>query len=155
MIRDAIIRGGGDTWSVPEFLRTTQTTTSGRPSTNGSKRHEMVFENHPTTGAHFHHYHYFGGVEYATNYRFETGNRLDSYEDRVSSSLNRILRHNVGKASESQSLFCDDAGCPSRTCSNVSQFGGMRTIVGHTLSSPQRGKRTTRAHGNGMKQTTA
>ena len=40
----------------------------------------------------------------------ETGNRLDTYEDKVSTSLNRILRHNVGKVSEQQSLSCDDAG---------------------------------------------
>ena len=64
----------------------------------------------PTTGAHFFNCSYFGGVEYATNYRFETGNRLDAYEDKVSASLNRILRHNVGKVSEQQSLPCDDAG---------------------------------------------
>ena len=55
----------------------------------------------PTTGAHFFNCSYFGGVEYAANYRFETGNRLATYEDKVSTSLNRILRHNVGKVSDS------------------------------------------------------
>ena len=55
-------------------------------------------ENHPHDGAHFFNCFYFGGVEYAANYRFETGNRLDSYEDKLSIALNRILRHNVGES---------------------------------------------------------
>ena len=111
VIRDAIVRGGGDTWSVSEFLANYSDNNIRKPF---YKRIEAPQDGFlkiiPTTGAHFFNCFYFGGVEYAANYRFETGNRLDSYEDKVSTSLNRILRHNVGKASESQSLFCDDAG---------------------------------------------
>ena len=111
VIRDAIVRGGGDTWAVPEFLASYSDNNIRKPF---YKRIEAPQDGFlkiiPTTGAHFFNCFYFGGVEYAANYRFETGNRLDSYEDKVSTSLNRILRHNVGKVSESQSLFCDDAG---------------------------------------------
>ena len=111
VVRDAIVRGGGDTWSVPEFLANYSDNNIRKPFYKLIEAPRDGFlKIIPTTGAHFFNCFYFGGVEYAANYRFETGNRLDSYEDKVSIALNRILRHNVGKASESQSLVCDDAG---------------------------------------------
>ena len=111
VVRDAIVRGGGDSWSVPDFMASYSDNNIRKPF---YKRVEAPQDGFlkiiPTTGAHFFNCSYFGGVEYAANYRFETGNRLNTYEDKVSSSLNRILRHNVGKVSEQQSLSCDDAG---------------------------------------------
>ena len=64
----------------------------------------------PNTGCHFFNYKFYSGVEYGVDYRFGQHNKLSNYEDEVSSALNRILRHRVGRASESQSLPCDDAG---------------------------------------------
>ena len=105
VVRDAIVRGGGDSWSVPDFMASYSDNNIRKPF---YKRVEAPQDGFlkiiPTTGAHFFNCSYFGGVEYAANYRFETGNRLNTYEDKVSTSLNRILRHNVGKVSEQQSL---------------------------------------------------
>ena len=64
----------------------------------------------PNTGCHFFNYKFYSGVEYGVDYRFGQHNKLSNYEDEVSSALNRILRHHVGRASEAQSLPCDDAG---------------------------------------------
>ena len=57
----------------------------------------------PTRAVIFFNYKFYSGVEYGIDYRFGQQNRLSSYEDEVS-------RHQVGKASEPQSLVCDDAG---------------------------------------------
>ena len=140
MVRDAIVRGGGDTWSVPEFLANYSDNNIRKPF---YKRIEAPRDGFlkiiPTTGAHFFNCFYFGGVEYAANYRFETGNRLDSYEDKVSIALNRILRHNVGKPQNHKACFVTMlAGYPLRTYSSVSQSGDMNTNVGRMSSSPQR-----------------
>ena len=64
----------------------------------------------PNTGCHFFNYKFYSGVEYGVDYRFGQRNKLSDYEDQVSSDLNRILRHHIGRASEPQSLPCDDAG---------------------------------------------
>ena len=111
IVRDAIARAGGDTWKVPDFIASYSDTNIRKPH---YRRIEAPADGFlkiiPTTGAHFFNYEFHGGIEYAANYKFSTGNRLVGYEDKVSNALNRILRHNVGKVSERLSLPCDDAG---------------------------------------------
>ena len=64
VIRDAIVRGGGDTWSVPEFLANYSDNNIRKPF---YKRIEAPRDGFlkiiPTTGAHFFNCFYFGGVE--------------------------------------------------------------------------------------------
>ena len=111
VIRDAVVRGGGDVWRVPEFLAA-YTEKNARKKLY--KRIEAPLDGFlkvvPNTGCYFHNYRYYSGVEFGVDYKFGHNNRMTSYEDEVSSALNRILRHQVGKASERQSLACDDAG---------------------------------------------
>ena len=111
IVRDAIARVGGDMWKVPDFIASYSDSNIRKPY---YRRIEAPADGFlkiiPTTGAHFFNYKFYGGVEFAANYRFSTGNRLVGYEERVSNALNRILRHNVGKVSERLSLSCDDAG---------------------------------------------
>ena len=52
-------------------------------------------QNHPITGCYFGNYEFYNGVEFDMNYRFPN-NRLDDYEDRVSTGLNKCLRHHAG-----------------------------------------------------------
>ena len=111
VIREAILRGGGDSWTVPDFLASYSDVNTRKEY---YKRIEAPTDDFlkiiPTTGCHFHNYEFFKGVEYENNYTFDNNNKLSRYEDKVSQVLNRILRHKVGKASEGQSLYCDDAG---------------------------------------------
>ena len=111
VIRDAVMRGGGDIWKVPDFLAAYTDKNTRKPM---YKRVEAPLDGFlkivPNTGCHFFNYKFYSGVEYGIDYRFGQQNRLSSYEDEVSGALNRILRHQVGKASEPQSLVCDDAG---------------------------------------------
>ena len=111
VIRDAIMRGGGDIWKVPDFLAAYTDKNTRKPL---YKRVEAPMDGFlkivPNTGCHFFNYKFYSGVEYGVDYRFGQRNKLSDYEDEVSSALNRILRHHVGRASEPQSLPCDDAG---------------------------------------------
>ena len=112
VIRDAIMRGGGDTWKVPDFLAAYTDKNTRKPL---YKRVEAPMDGFlkivPNTGCHFFNYKFYSGVEYGVDYRFgQQRNKLSDYEEEVSSALNRILRHHVGRASEPQSLPCDDAG---------------------------------------------
>ena len=111
VIRDAIMRGGGDIWKVPDFLAAYTDKNTGKPL---YKRVEAPMDGFlkivPNTGCHFFNYKFYSGVEYGVDYRFGPRNKLSDYEDEVSSALNRILRHHIGRASEPQSLPCDDAG---------------------------------------------
>ena len=111
VIRDAIMRGGGDIWKVPDFLAASTDKNTRKPL---YKRVEAPMDGFlkivPNTGCHFFNYKFYSGVEYGVDYRFGQRNKLSDYEDEVSSALNRILRHHVGRASEPQSLPCDDAG---------------------------------------------
>ena len=111
VIRDAIMRGGGDIWKVPDFLAAYTDKNTRKPL---HKRVEAPMDGFlkivPNTGCHFFNYKFYSGVEYGVDYRFGQRNKLSDYEDEVSSALNRILRHHVGRASEPQSLPCDDAG---------------------------------------------
>ena len=111
VIRDAIMRGGGDIWKVPDFLAAYTDKNTRKPL---YKRVEAPMDGFlkivPNTGCHFFSYKFYSGVEYGVDYRFGQRNKLSEYEDRVSTDLNRILRHHVGRASEPQSLPCDDAG---------------------------------------------
>ena len=111
VIRDAIMRGGGDIWKVPEFLAAYTDKNTRKPL---YKRVEAPMDGFlkivPNTGCHFFNYKFYSGVEYGVDYRFGQRNKLSDYEDKVSSDLNRILRHHIGRASEPQSLPCDDAG---------------------------------------------
>ena len=112
VIRDAVMRGGGDIWKVPDFLAAYTDKNVRKPI---YRRVEAPLDGFlkivPNTGCYFHSYKYYNGVEYGYDYKIGHDNKLSVYEDDVSSSLNRILRHQVGKASERQSLVCDDAGC--------------------------------------------
>ena len=111
VIRDAIMRGGGDIWKVPDFLAAYTDKNTRKPL---YKRVEAPMDGFlkivPNTGCHFFNYKFYSGVEYGVDYRFGQRNKLSDYEDEVSSALNRILRHHVGRASEPQSLPCDDTG---------------------------------------------
>ena len=111
VIRDAIMRGGGNIWKVPDFLAAYTDKNTRKPL---YKRVEAPMDGFlkivPNTGCHFFSYKFYCGVEYGVDYRFGQRNKLSEYEDRVSTDLNRILRHHVGRASEPQSLPCDDAG---------------------------------------------
>ena len=111
VIRDAIMRGGGDVWKVPEFLAAYTDKNTRKPL---YRRVEAPLDGFlkivANTGCYFHSYKYFSGIEYSYGQTIGYHNKLSAYEDDVSSSLNRILRHQVGKASERQSMFCDDAG---------------------------------------------
>ena len=111
VIRDAIMRGGGDIWKVPDVLAAYTDKNARKPL---YKRVEAPMDGFlkivPNTGCHFFNYKFYSGVEYGVDYRFGQRNKLSDYEDEVSSALNRILRHHVGRASEPQSLPCDDAG---------------------------------------------
>ena len=112
VIRDAIMRGGGDIWKVPDFLAAYTDKNTRKPL--GCHFFEAPMDGFlkivPNTGCHFFNYKFYSGVEYGVDYRFGQRNKLSDYEDEVSSALNRILRHHVGRASEPQSLPCDDAG---------------------------------------------
>ena len=111
VIRDAIVRGGGDVWKVPDFL---VAYTEKNARKRMYKRIEAPLDGFlkivPNTGCYFHNYKYYNGVEFGRDYTFGHNNKLTQYEDEVSTALNRILRHQVGTASEKQSLVCDDAG---------------------------------------------
>ena len=105
------MRGGGDIWKVPDFLAAYTDKNTRKPM---YKRVEAPMDGFlkivPNTGCHFFNYKFYSGVEYGVDYRFGQHNKLSAYEDEVSSALNRILRHHVGRVSEGQSLPCDDAG---------------------------------------------
>ena len=62
----------------------------------------------PFTGCAFANYEYHTGVEFDMNYPFN----LDNYQDRVSTELNKCLRHHAGKIMYNQryGLKCDDMG---------------------------------------------
>ena len=111
VIRDAIMRGGGDVWKVPDFLAAYTDKNTRKPM---YQRVEAPLDGFlkivPNTGCYFYNYKYYNGVEYGMDYRFGQQNKLSNYEDEVSTALNLILRHQVGKVTEKQSLVCDDAG---------------------------------------------
>jgi len=66
----------------------------------------------PITGCFFHSYDVYTGIEIELNYRFGQENKLDPYENDVSTALNRALRHHAGKVMRNVNLGlpCDDAG---------------------------------------------
>eukprot|EP00435_Cladocopium_sp_Y103_P044734 s118_g12.t1 len=66
----------------------------------------------PNTGCHFHAYEFYNGVEFSRDYKFGNNNKLEPYEDEVSTALNRCLRHHAGKVmfNPRYGLKCDDAG---------------------------------------------
>eukprot|EP00435_Cladocopium_sp_Y103_P031471 s3097_g8.t1 len=66
----------------------------------------------PNTGCHFHAYPFYTGVEFSRDYKFGEDNKLEPYEDEVSTALNRCLRHHAGKVTINprHGLKCDDAG---------------------------------------------
>ena len=68
-------------------------------------------QNHPITGCYFGNYEFYNGVEFDMNYRFPN-NRLDDYEDRVSTELNKCLRHHAGvdMTNPKLGLKCVDMG---------------------------------------------
>ena len=111
VIRDTIMRGGGDVWKVPDFLAAYTDKNTRKPM---YQRVEAPMDGFlkivPNTGCYFFNCKYYSGVEYGMDYRFGQQNKLSNYEEEVSSALNRILRHQVGKVTEKQSLVCDDAG---------------------------------------------
>ena len=87
VIRDAIMRGGGDIWKVPEFLAAYTDKNTRKPL---YKRVEAPMDGFlkivPNTGCHFFNYKFYSGVEYGVDYRFGQRNKLSDYEDKVSST---------------------------------------------------------------------
>ena len=96
VVRDAVMREHGDQWSVEEFM-------ASYPEKNVNKKMyqristppEGFLRIIPFTGCYFGNYEFYNGVEFDMNYRFPN-NRLDDYEDRVSTGLNKCLRHHAG-----------------------------------------------------------
>ena len=113
VIRDAIVRGGGDVWMVPDFMAA-YTDVNARKTMY--KRIEAPADGFlkvvPSTGCFFHNYELYNGVEFDINYRFGHRNELEQYEKDVSNALNRALRHHAGKVMNrvNLGLVCDDAG---------------------------------------------
>ena len=128
VIRDAVMRGGGDTWKVPDFLAAYNDQNLRKPL---YQRAEAPLDGFlkivPYNGCYFHIYKFYNGVEYGYNYTFGHNNKLSDYEEDVSSSLNRILRHQVAKVSVSvRALFVmTQDGCLSTTSSSARASGGM------------------------------
>ena len=128
VIRDAIMRGGGDIWKVPEFpcslhrQEHPQTTLQESRGTDG-----RLLEDRSQHRLSFFNYKFYSGVEYGVDYRFGQRNELSDYEDKVSSDLNRILRHHIGRASEPQvcHVMMPD-GSQSMMCFRMKPFGGTK-----------------------------
>jgi hypothetical protein len=82
VIRDAIVRGGGDVWKVPDFLAAY---TEKNARKRIYKRIEAPLDGFlkivPNTGCYFHNYKYYNGVEFGRDYTFGHNNKLTQYED--------------------------------------------------------------------------
>jgi len=113
VIRDAIVRGGGDVWKVPDFMVVYTDANIRKPM---YKRIEAPADGFlkivPSTGCSFYNYEFYNGVEIDINYRFGQRNELEPYEKDVSTALNRVLRHHAGKVMDRVHLGLkyDDAG---------------------------------------------
>jgi len=99
VIRDAIVRGGGDIWKVPDFMASYNDVNIRKRM---YKRIEAPSDGFlkivPNTGCYFHNYDIYSGIEIDINYRFGQNNELDPYERDVSTALNRVLRHHAVQA---------------------------------------------------------
>ena len=113
VISDAIVRGGGDVWKVPDFMAAYTDMNMNKAM---YRRVEAPADGFlkivPINGCYFHNYELYGGIEIDFNYRFGRDNKLDPYESDVSTTLNRALRHHAGKVMNNPNLglVCDDAG---------------------------------------------
>ena len=112
IVDDAVMRGGGDTWKVKDFMDIYPDTNLRKTMYRRIKAPEEGFlKIVPITGCFFHNYPIFAGNEYDINYLFPHGNRLERYENDVSREINKVLRYHVGKKlSNDSGLHCDDAG---------------------------------------------
>eukprot|EP00435_Cladocopium_sp_Y103_P046244 s495_g13.t1 len=113
VIRDAVVRGGGDTWKARDFMNAYEDTNLHKAM---YRRIQVPTDGFlqivPNTGCHFHAYEFYNGVEFSRDYKFGNNNKLEPYEDEVSTALNRCLRHHAGKVmfNPRYGLMCDDAG---------------------------------------------
>eukprot|EP00435_Cladocopium_sp_Y103_P002202 s7222_g1.t1 len=113
VIRDAVVRGGGDTWKARDFMGAYEDTNLHKAM---YRRIQVPADGFlqiiPNTGCHFHAYEFYNGVEFSRDYKFGNDNKLEPYEDEVSTALNRCLRHHTGKVmfNPRYGLKCDDAG---------------------------------------------
>ena len=89
VISDAIVRGGGDVWKVPDFMAAYTDSNLRKPM---YRRVEAPADGFlkivPITGCYFHNYEFYSGVEIDIIYRFGQRNELEPYEKDVSSALN-------------------------------------------------------------------
>ena len=107
----------------------------------------------PFTVCYFGNYEFYNGVEFDMNYRFPN-NRLDDYEDRVSTELNKCLRHHAGVDMTNPKLGLKNVmtwvGSTSTTSSSTSVSGAMMRDTPMCLSWTG-DIRANRTHGTRMK----
>lgn len=111
VVREAIMKGGGDKWSTLDFYSAYPETNSRKTRTYRQIDYPILgrFRIIPTNGCEFHHIRNgYGGVAYGRDYVPE----LTPHEKAASWNLNVGMRHHVGKSSRNQGygLKCDDAG---------------------------------------------
>ena len=109
VVRDAVMRGHGDQWSVEDFMNL-------YPAKNLNKwMYERLtaptdgfLKVIPFTGCQFANFEFYNGVEYGHNVRIS----LDASKDQVSTELNKCLRHHTGvnMYNPELGLKCDDMG---------------------------------------------
>eukprot|EP00435_Cladocopium_sp_Y103_P018840 s3529_g4.t1 len=114
VVREAVVRGGGDIWKAQDFMNAYADTNLRKPMYQRvNVPADGFLQIVPNTGCHFHAYDFYPGVELSRDYRFGERNKLEPYEDEVSGALNRCLRHHhAGKVMYNTrlGLRCDDAG---------------------------------------------
>ena len=154
VIRDAIMRGGGDIWKVPDFLAAYTDKNTRKPL---YKRVEAPMDGFlkivPNTGCHFFNYKFYSGVEYGVDYRFGQRNKLSDYEDEVSSawiaSLG-ITSEELPNLKACHVMMPD--GSQSMMCFKMKPYGGTTDWGGLTHSWFPRGKKGSRKIGTNRKQ---
>ena len=150
VIRDAIVRGGGDTWSVPDFMASYSDNNIRKTF---YKRVEAPQDGFlkiiPTTGAHF--------LQLLLLWRRRICDQLPLRNWQPTRHLRgqgeciteQDTTAQCGGRYQSNRVcpVMTPAGCPSRKCSNVSPSGGTIMHAGHMYSLPQREEQMIRGHG--------
>ena len=95
VVREALMRGGGDQWTAQEFLNNYSDQNRGKRMYQELTHYTLgFFRTIPTNGCGFHAgLHGYYGVEHGRDYVPD----LDPYGRQVSWNLNTGLRHHVGK----------------------------------------------------------
>ena len=110
VVREALVQGAGDRWSVADFYKNSSDINRGRQMYEEIIHYaDGFFQIVPTNQCQFHYGLYdFYGVEYGRNYI----PHLTKYENDVSWKMNTALRHHAGKEGirAGYGLKCDDAG---------------------------------------------